>query len=171
MRNGKANWPLRLLAFVLALVLAPVWLPLVIVFLLLLAIGIPLSYSLVYGFVWSVWGFRDKDTLFVYSDSPIWRDYMLSEILPLVERRAVVLNWSERSKWKRWSLPVLAFRFFGGQKAFNPLVLVFRPFRRVQKYRFWPAFREWKQGNKRALEELKLKLAEDTRRTSVEARG
>jgi hypothetical protein len=84
---------------------------------------------------------------------------MLSEMLPLVESRTVVLNWSERGTWKRWSLRVLAFRFFSGQKAFNPLIVVFRPFRLAQKFRFWPAFREWKQGNKQAVEKLKLEIA------------
>lgn len=53
----------------------------------------------------------------------------------------------------------IAFRLVGGRKAFNPLIVVFRPFRRAQKYRFWPAFREWKRGNKEAVEKLKLELA------------
>ena len=157
MKNVKTNWPLTLLA----VLLAPILVPLIIIFLLCIAILIPLSYLLVYLSIWSVWGIRGKDILFVYSDSPIWRDYMISEVLPLVERRAVVLNWSERNDWKRWSLPVLAFRFFGGRRAFNPLILLFRPFRRVQKYRFWPAFREWKQGNKESVEKLKLELANE----------
>ena len=154
-KNIKTNWPLT----VLAVFLAPILVPLLIFFLLALAILVPLSYLLVYLSIWLAWGIRGTDILFVFSDNPIWRDYMLSEMLPLVERRAVVLNWSERDEWKRWSLPVLAFRFFAGRKAFNPLIVVFRPFRRAQKYRFWPAFREWKQGNKGAVEKLKLELA------------
>ena len=125
----------------------------------MLAILVPLSYLLIYLSIWLFWLSLGKDILFVYSDSPIWRDYMLSEMLPLVESRAVVLNWSERGTWKRWSLRVLAFRFFSGHKAFNPLIVVFRPFRLAQKSRFWPAFREWKQGNKQAVEKLKLEIA------------
>lgn len=154
-KNIKTNWPLT----VLAVLFAPILVPLMIFFLLALAILVPLSYLVVYFSIWLAWGVRGKDILFVYSDSPIWGDYMLCEMLPLVERRAVVLNWSQRNRWNRLSLPVLAFRFFGGRKAFNPLIVVFRPFRRAQKYRFWPAFREWKQGNKEAVEKLKLKLA------------
>jgi hypothetical protein len=155
-KNAKTNWPLT----ALLVILAPIWLPLVILFLLLLAIVVPFSYLLLYLSIWSFWLTRGKDILFVYSDSPIWRDYMLSEVLPLVETRAVVLNWSERSTWKRWSLRVLAFRFFGGRKAFNPLIVVFRPLRSAWKFRFWPAFREWKQGNKQAVEKLKLEIAQ-----------
>jgi hypothetical protein len=155
-KSVKTNWPLT----VLLVISAPIWLPLIILLLLLLAILVPFSYLLLYLSIWSFWLTRGKDILFVYSDSPIWRDYMLSEVLPLMETRAVVLNWSERSTWKRWSLRVLAFRFFGGRKAFNPLIVVFRPLRLARKFRFWPAFREWKQGNKQAVEKLKLEIAQ-----------
>jgi hypothetical protein len=153
-KNAKTNWPLT----VVGVILAPIWVPLLILFLLALAIVVPLSYFFVYLAIWSSWLTRGKDILFIYSDSPIWRDYMLSEILPLVEKRAVVLNWSQRSTWKRWSLGVLAFRFFAGHKAFNPLIVVFRPFRLAKKFRFWPAFREWKQGNKNSVDKLKQEV-------------
>lgn len=155
MKNAKTNWPLT----VLVVLLSPILLPPIFFLLLLLAILVPLTYLLLYLVIWSFWLTRGKDILFVYSDSPVWRDYMLTEMLPLVESRAVVLNWSERNRWKRWSLRVLAFRFFGGRKAFNPLIVVFRPFRLAQKFRFWPAFREWKQGNKQAVEKLKVEIA------------
>jgi hypothetical protein len=153
-KNPKTNWPLT----ALMVILAPILVPLIILLFLVFAILVPLSILLLYLSIWLFWLTRDKDILFVYSDSPIWRDYMLAEMLPLVGSRAVVLNWSERRTWKRWSLRVLAFRFFGGHKAFNPLIVMFRPFRRAQKYRFWPAFREWKQGNKEAVEKLKLEI-------------
>jgi hypothetical protein len=153
-KNPKTNWPLT----ALMVILAPILVPLIILLFLVFAILVPLSILLLYLSIWLFWLTRGKDILFVYSDSPIWRDYMLAEMLPLVGSRAVVLNWSERRTWKRWSLRVLAFRFFGGHKAFNPLIVMFRPFRRAQKYRFWPAFREWKQGNKEAVEKLKLEI-------------
>ena len=156
MDKAKTSWPLK----VLMVILAPIFVPLIICLLLALAILIPCFYLLLYLSIWLFWLTRGKDILFVYSESPIWRDYMLSELLPLVERRAVVLNWSERAAWKWWSLPVLAFRFLGGKKAFNPLVVVFRPFHLAQKFRFWPAFREWKQGNTQAVEKLKLEITE-----------
>ena len=155
MKKAKTNWPLT----VLLVLLSPILLPLMIFLLLLFVILLLLAYSLLYLVIWSFWLTRGKDILFVYSDSPIWRDYMLTEMLPLVEGRAMVLNWSERNTWKKWSLRVLAFRFFGGHKAFNPLIVVFRPFRLAQKFRFWPAFREWKQGNKQAVEILKAEIA------------
>ena len=69
-----------------------------------------LTYSVLYLVIWSFWLTRGKDILFVYSDSPIWRDYMLTEMLPLVKGRAMVLNWSERNTWNKWSLRVLAIQ-------------------------------------------------------------
>ena len=166
MKSVKSRWPLK----VLLVILSPILVPLIIIFLLILAVLVPLSYLLIYLSIWSFWLGRGKDILFVYSDSPIWRDYMLSEMLPLVEKRAVVLNWSERGTWKWWSLSVLAFRFFSGRKAFNPLIVVFRPFHLARKFRFWPAFREWKQGNKEAVEKLKLEI-QDTLALPSEGKG
>ena len=84
---------------------------------LLLPIILPLSVLgfalflfhrvVLYLLVWIVWLPTGKDTLLVYSDSPIWRDYMTQQVLPLVQERAIVLNWSERSKWRRWAFPLL----------------------------------------------------------------
>jgi hypothetical protein len=67
--------------------------------------------------IWLTW--KKQRVLFVYSDSPIWKDYIEKEILPYVPDRAVILNWSERRIWKN-SLAVLAFRYFGGYRNFNP---------------------------------------------------
>jgi hypothetical protein len=49
-----------------------------------------------YLLIWLLWLRNGKDVLVVYSDSPIWHEYMTTQILPLVQQRAVVLNWSER---------------------------------------------------------------------------
>jgi hypothetical protein len=39
--------------------------------------------------VWVFWLPRGQDVLFVYSDSPVWHDYIEAEILPNIRRRAV----------------------------------------------------------------------------------
>src|SRR5690349_129065 len=93
--------------------------------------------------IWTLWCVRGRDILFVYSDSPIWRDYIEQRLLPPIRHRAIVLNWSQRKRW-RFSLAKVAFRHFGGYREFNPLAVVFRPFRRAQKFRFWKPFRDWK---------------------------
>lgn len=92
--------------------------------------------------------------IFVYSDSPTWKEYIETEILPNLQDRAVILNWSERRNWK-YSLAVLAFRYFGGYRNFNPIALVFRPFRFLKAFRFFEAFKEYKRGNPENVQRLK----------------
>jgi hypothetical protein len=61
------------------------------------------------GFVSSrldLWLPRGKDIIVVYSDSSIWHEYMTNEVLPLLQERAIVLNWSERNRWPRLPLRV-----------------------------------------------------------------
>ena len=140
----------KLLTVVVFVLLCPLILPLV-------ALGLSLFLlhrAVLYLLVWLLWLPSGKDTLFVYSDSPIWQEYMTREVLPLVEKRAVVLNWSERSKWRKWSFPQHVFRTFGGGYDFNPLVVRFRPFRRAKLFRFWSAFKDWKRGYTEPVERL-----------------
>jgi hypothetical protein len=111
-----------------------------------------------YILIWFWWLPRSKDVLFVYSDSPIWHEYMTAQILPLVQDRAIVLNWSERRKWPRWSLAAHVFHSFGGDYEFNPLIILFRPFRLARIFRFWRAFREWKDGRPDPIERLRQEL-------------
>lgn len=130
------------------------WFPL----LLLILLGCALYAALVYLSIWLWWLPRGKDVLLVYSDSPIWHDYMVAEVLPLVKDRAMVLNWSERSQWRPWSLTVRAFWFLGGDHAFNPMVVLFRPLHRAKTFRFWPAFQDWKHGDREPVEKLRREL-------------
>ena len=107
--------------------------------------------------IWLTW--KKQRVLFVYSDSPIWKDYIEKEILPYIQDSAVILNWSERRNWKT-SLAGLAFRYFGGYRNFNPMAIVFRPFHLVKTYRFYEAFKDFKHGKPGKVEEIKRELFE-----------
>jgi hypothetical protein len=98
--------------------------------------------------------------LLVFSDSPIWHDYMTTQVVPLVHNRAVILNWSERHKWSKWSFSVHVFRSFDGTNEFNPMVAVFRPFRRARLFRFWSAFKDWKRGDTEPVARLREELSQ-----------
>jgi hypothetical protein len=144
--------PLEIVGVVL---LAPIILPL-----LLSALTLHLLHRLaLYLLIWCVWIPRGKDTLLIYSDSPIWRDYMTHEVLPLVEGRAVVLNWSERSRWSNLSFAAHVFRSFSGGREFNPMVVLFRPLRRAKYFRFWSAFKKLKHGNTAEVDSLRNELS------------
>lgn len=112
-------------------------------------------WLLIHVAVWKIWCGKGKFILFVYSDSPNWKQHVEEQVLPRIQGHAVILNWSERRKWqKHFSLPVMAFRLFGRYREFNPLAVVFRPFRFSKKFRFWKPFKDFKHGKVEPLERM-----------------
>jgi hypothetical protein len=141
----------RVLQAAVIILLLPVLLPLIV-----LALTFWLLHrATLYLLVWVLWLPKGKDVLFVYSDSPIWKEYMTQQLWPLMQERAIVLNWSERSKWRKWSLPVRVLHSIGGGREFNPMVILFRPLRPARVFRFWSAFKEWKRGEPESVERLR----------------
>lgn len=156
MIREKRSLSQRLRNALLVIVLLPFVLPLA-----LIAIVLHLLYrATLYLLVWTLWLPKGKDILLVYSNSPIWQEYMATQVLPLVQERAVVLNWSERKQWPKRSrsLEVAVFLHFGGRREYNPLVAVFRPARRARLFRFWSAFKDWKRGYREPVERLRHDL-------------
>ena len=144
----------RLGQAVLIIFLLPLILPLA-----LFALASHVLYrALLYLLIWALWLPKGKDVLLVYSDSPIWHEYMTTQVLPQLQGRAVVLNWSERAKWPQLSLAVAVFHHFGGARDFNPLVVLFKPLRTANIYRFWSAFKDWKRGYKEPVERMTQEL-------------
>ena len=107
--------------------------------------------------VWFFWCRCGRYVLLVYSDSPIWQGFFETNILPRLGERAVVLNWSHRNRW-RFSLAVRVFWYFAGPHDFNPIALVFRPFRRTRQFRFYQPFRQFKHGRTDAVTNLEHAL-------------
>jgi hypothetical protein len=80
--------------------LSPLLLP------LMLAYGV---YAiLLHLLLWLLWSPAGTRVLFVYSNSPVWRPYIEEHILPMLPQGSVVLNWSERRRWRWWSLSAAA---------------------------------------------------------------
>jgi hypothetical protein len=145
----KPNNHSKALIVLLAITLSP--------FVIMVVLFYLLWGAFLYLAIWLTW--KKPRVLFVYSNSPIWKEYIETEILPYIQNRAMILNWSERRNWKP-SLAVLAFRYFGGDRNFNPIGMVFRPLRFVKTYRFFKAFKEFKHGNPKQVEEIKQELFE-----------
>jgi hypothetical protein len=77
---------------------------------------------------WLRYGRNGKFILFVYSNSPNWREYIESNILPRIDGHAVTLNWSERKKWyAEHRLEQKILGRWAGAREFNPVAIVFRP--------------------------------------------
>src|SRR4029077_20978018 len=135
-------------------VLLPLIVPLAVIGIMLF-----LAYRLTLNALVRFWWLpKGKDILLIYSDSPIWHEYMTNQILPLVRSRAEILNWSERSRWPNWSLAVRLFRSYSGGRDFNPMVILFPLLGKAHFFRFLPAFHEWKHGNPGPLEQMRRDL-------------
>ena len=97
--------------------------------------------------------------LLVYSDSPLWKSHIESEWLPRLGSSVAVLNWSER---RGWDLTDPLVRLFDGvadaDRDFGPIVVMLRKDRRPLLFRFDPAFRNAKFGNREGLEGLERQL-------------
>ena len=151
-KNYNPKW-----LVVLGVILSPLLIVVIPAILLLALFAYLTSTVCLHIIIWSWWCIRGNDILFVYSDSPIWHDYVEQRILPHLGERAVVLNWSQRKRW-RLSLARMAFYHFGSYRQFNPLGVVFRPFRRTRIFRFWQPFRDFKHGNPEALHKIETEF-------------
>ena len=129
--------------------------PLILAVVVLLLAARLVAGALIHVAVWLWWWPQGRDVLFVYSDSPVWSDYINLNILPNIRQRAVLLNWSERARWQT-GLAWAVFRYYGGRKEFCPLAVVFRPFGQV--FRFWQPFRDWKHGRGSLLEQTQAEF-------------
>ncbi|UCD76091.1 MAG: hypothetical protein JSV91_04045 [Phycisphaerales bacterium] len=106
-------------------------------------------------------GRRGKFILFVYSNSPNWQQYIEENIFPQIGDVSVVLNWSERSKWKLndpWEAQIL--RHWGGDREFNPIAIIIPLRGRVRVVRFWQAFRDYKHGKDSTLRDAEGRMSE-----------
>ncbi len=114
---------------------------------------------------WQRHGKHGRFVLFVYSDSPNWKDYIEANILPRIESHVVILNWSKRREWERINpLEAQIFNHWAGRVEFNPMALVFSPSGKIKEVRFWRAFRDFKHGKERLLKEAESLLFTEVER-------
>jgi hypothetical protein len=141
----------------MAAIVLPLLLPL-----LVIVVGLwLLSGLLLQLLIWLTWLPLGRDTLVIYSNSPHWKEFFELNLLPAISDRAVVLNWSDLKKWRSFSLSSLSFRYFAGSREFNPMLVIFRPFRWAQRFRLWMAFQDYKHGNSERLAAAMNRLAEE----------
>jgi hypothetical protein len=125
----------------------------------------PLIY--IYGLllcpmVWIEWQKQGKDVLVIQADNEHCREWE-ARLSPLISGRAVVLNWSERKRWDRWTLPVQLFDVFGPHgmpeqftESSLPSVIVFRQLRRPKKFNFGGRSRDLEARIEQLSAELEL---------------
>jgi len=149
----------------------------ILIVILLLPLLIPIAFLalttwLVHGvllnvLVWICWCTRGTNLLLVYSDSPVWHDYIEENLIPRLPESTIVLNWSQRRTWRWYSLPVMVLRYFGGTREFNPMIVAFRPFRWATTFRFFQAFKDYKHGKQQTLVSMERDLFAYLARTGI----
>jgi hypothetical protein len=153
-RGSGVRWrDLPLILLVIAL------LPLLILAALIWFLCLCIAKSLVLLTVWLLWLPRGKDILVVYSRSPHWMEYFEPGLIPRLAQRSQVLNWSDRAIWSTLDTRTIVFRAFAGNRSFNPIVILFKPFRWPERFRFFEPFKHRKHGNDQPLRELEEQVA------------
>lgn len=136
-----------------------------------------------------------KHGILVYSNSPNWQTYIEQQWLPALGDTLIVLNWSQRAKWRQaHPFEERVFRRFAGDREFNPLAIVFRPQRRFSRLaawlrgirdrdilamfapsrhdtevvRFFQAFRDYKHGKEQVLRGNERRMFEAVRASSTD---
>jgi len=172
MAKKKETFPDTTKKFLMLIVFVPL------IPVLLLLIPLILTYEFLRGLwlrfmVKQKWYPRKKYLLFVYSNSPNWKEYIETNILPVIADYAIVINWSERSHWdwkkkplelkvfKHWT-HVNRFSYKGKKKwtgnEFNPVAITFIPWWKSKVFRFWQPFRDLKHGKENPLKEMENNL-------------
>lgn len=130
---------------------------------LLYVVFLPLAY--VYGRllcarVWIEWEKQGNDALIVYTGGQHSEEWM-SRIRDLVGAPAVFLNYDDRDRWDRWSLPAQLFHIFGPHAIPDrftpdnlPAVIVFRRIQSPAKFIFGKRTKEPEAGLERLRAEL-----------------
>ena len=155
-RARVARW---LVVLLVGLVVIPL-LPVVLVVVLVAAVWDRLAKWRLRREFGARWGSEGKRLLFVYSNSPHWKERIEQEILPLIEGCAVVLNWSERStdRWKNKPVEVRIFSSWSGLTEFNPMAIVFPEEGPVRAIRFWQAYRDFRHQKPALLRQKEAEL-------------
>src|SRR5260370_22170581 len=117
---------------------------------LLWIVALPLIFlydAVLCAIAWCVVRGNGKDVIVVSDGKP--NDVFDNEVIPMVRNRAFFLNYEERKKWPRRSLPVLLFRAFGPTPVppsflprCLPAVVLIRRFRLPSQFSFGPLIQD-----------------------------
>jgi hypothetical protein len=118
------------------------------------------GYRLALRFLfWAKWHHYNKFILFVYSDNPLWKSYIESNILPRIGPYAVTLNRSRPAQWRYRHLEALIWTHWGGVAEYSPLAIVFPPRLPPHVFRLWAPFKALRYGKEGPLLDLRAELS------------
>ena len=135
--------PKSLIAKLIILVVAVVLSPLIIAG----VVAYVVYSAILYLSIWMTWCHTGSRVFVSYSRSPHWQARFEAVLIPRLPASTIIVNWSDRKTWSRLSLRTLAFEHFLGRNAHTPAVIIFRPLRRAQVFRFYEAYMKFKHGD------------------------
>jgi hypothetical protein len=110
---------------------------------------------------WIRHGRKGRFILFVYSDSSTWKDYVETKILPRIEARSVVLNWSTRREWEaQMQFEMRLYDQWAGPGGFVPVAMIFPITAKARVYRLWQRSDNPKHGKDKVSKEAEKSFFE-----------
>lgn len=156
MKSGQRKKTARWREILPLLLILPIILPTI----LLIGILYAISTVYIYAMAWLWWAPRGIHLLYVYSDSPHWKDYIEQTILPRLPEGQVILNWSARKQWSKWALSSWMFHYFSTFREYAPMAILIRPFRRAKIFRFYKPFKDFQHGHPESLHAMEAAFFE-----------
>jgi hypothetical protein len=171
-KTEKAPWYISALIIIVFVLLSPAILIAVMIFLIPWLNVRFIRRPRLLRKVKNEWISQNKYILFVYSDNELWKAYAENHIIPKIESRAVILNWSRRKEWIHSnSLAAQLFRNYhwgrewiwrnrvrmGGQE-YNHLAMIFKPWNKPKIISFWKAFKDYEFGKDEKLKAVENEL-------------
>jgi hypothetical protein len=88
------------------------------------------------------WFPQSKYVFFLYSDSRKWKEYFESELIPKIQDKASIWNWSTRAQsgWGTDSIEAQIFKLHRPLGRYYPIAIVFIPGGVVKTFQFYTAY-------------------------------
>lgn len=104
------------------------------------------------------WIPKGKYIFIVTSESPAWKEFMQTRVIDVYGENAVVINWSERKRWRGRSIESQVFHTILGYQEHTPSVVVFSPWYWPKVFRFFVPFKSYKRGKVEEVEALMVEM-------------
>ncbi|MFH0740020.1 MAG: hypothetical protein V1819_03285 [bacterium] len=88
------------------------------------------------------WFPKGKNAFFVYSSSKKWKSYFEQELIPKIQSKVIIWNWSTRHQqgWNNNLLEAKVLKFFRSFNHIYPLAIVFLPSGKVRIFDFYDSY-------------------------------
>lgn len=150
---------IAILLLVVALFLWPVWL-LLGIFLIWRYIGRSFARKHLLQELQQTWSAQGRRLIFFTTNGKHWKAYFEKELLPRLQGKAQIVNWSTRQQdgWKEASLEARIIDLYGRWPRIAPSAFVLLPSGALKAFFFHDTFRKFLKSGKPAFKEQEAEL-------------